>query len=106
MFPFGLQPAVLITLSETHFHNLKSYLESFETADRRLREDVAVQRAQSESDVGLRIPELDSLLLEITCKTLQIIRAWLLVVAKAEEALKIKIKHSRRIHLQLLSENR
>ena len=37
------------------------------------------------------ITELDSLLLEITCKTLEIIRAWLLVVAKAKEALKIKI---------------
>ena len=79
---------MLITLSELHFHNLESYLESLETADCRLREDVAVQCAQSEPHIGLGVTELDSLLFEITCETFQIVCAWLLVVAKTEEVLK------------------
>ena len=83
---------MLITLSELHFHNLESYLESLETADCRLREDVAVQRAQSEPDIGLGVTELDSLLLKIAREAFQIVCAWLLVVAKAEEVLKIKVE--------------
>ena len=52
------------------------------------------------------ITELDSLLLEITCKTLEIIRAWLLVVAKAKEALNIKIRAKSKKPLAVFEERK
>ena len=54
-------------------HVLEAELEGLEPADRRLREDVAVERAEGEADVRLGEAQLDSSLLELLGERFQII---------------------------------
>ena len=54
-------------------HVLEAELEGLEPADGRLREDVAVERAEGEADVGLGEAELDPPLLELLGERLEVI---------------------------------
>ena len=62
-------------------HVLKGELKRFEATDGRLREDVAVERAQGQTDVGLRVAQLDSSLLEHLGELLEVVRARRLLFA-------------------------
>jgi len=54
-------------------HVLEAELQRLEPADGRLREDVAVQGAEGESDVRLREAELDAALLELLGELFQVV---------------------------------
>ena len=54
-------------------HVFETQLEGLEPADGRLREDVAVERAQREPDVGLREAELDPPLLELLGERFEVV---------------------------------
>ena len=51
-----------------------TYLERLKSTDGGLREDVAVEGAEREADVGLREAELDSSLFELASERFQVVR--------------------------------
>ena len=67
-----LQPLGKQRLELTHV--LEAELQRLEPTDRRLREDVAVERAQGQADVRLREAELDPTLLELFRKLFEVVR--------------------------------
>jgi hypothetical protein len=54
-------------------HVLEAQLERLEATDGRLREDVAVERAEGQAYVGLGEAELDATLLELLREGLQVV---------------------------------
>ncbi len=56
-------------------HVFKTQLQRFETANCRLTEHVAIQSAQCQTDIGLRKAQLDTTLLELFGKVLQVVCA-------------------------------
>ena len=66
---------------------MNSHLESLETANGGLWENVAVERAQGQAYVSLCVAQLDALLFEVARETLQIVRRRLLLVAHAAHRL-------------------
>lgn len=55
-------------------HVFETELQSFESTDRRLGEDVTVERTQGQSDVGLRESELDPPLFELFGEGFEVVR--------------------------------
>ena len=64
-------------------HVFKRQLERFESANRRLREHVAVKRAQRQSHVGLGESQFDSSLFKLFRELFQIIRSRRVLVGAA-----------------------
>ena len=55
-------------------HVLETELERLEAADGRLREDVAVERTQRQTDVGLREAQFDAPLFELFGERFEVVR--------------------------------
>ena len=66
-------------------HVLEAELQRLEAADGRLREDVAVERAQRQPDVGLREAQFDAPLFELFGEGLQIVGRGVLLLLVAVE---------------------
>ena len=60
-------------------HVFKTELERFEAADGGLREDVAVERAERQTDVGLREAEFNPTLFELFGERFQVVRSRVLL---------------------------